>query len=153
MHNHNDKYPAKLGFELGTSRFQAPVDTSEPSGPTNMFAATCALSRRSVHMTLKCQQQLNPIHNKDRIPVIVPYRAAKGGTSRFKAPVVTNERSGRANMFAATRALLRRSVHMTLKCQQQSQILSTTKTGYLSSCFIELLKLVNFDALDYTVRN
>ena len=33
MHNHDDKYPARLEFEPGTSRFQAPVDTDELSGP------------------------------------------------------------------------------------------------------------------------
>ena len=33
MHNHDDKYPARPGFEPGTSRLQAPVDTNEPSGP------------------------------------------------------------------------------------------------------------------------
>ena len=33
MHNHDDKYPARQGFEPGTSILQAPVDTSEPSGP------------------------------------------------------------------------------------------------------------------------
>ena len=32
MHNHDDKYPARPGFESGTSRLQAPVDTNEPSG-------------------------------------------------------------------------------------------------------------------------
>ena len=31
MHNHGDKYP---GFEPGTSRLQAPVDTNEPTGST-----------------------------------------------------------------------------------------------------------------------
>ena len=33
MHNHDDKYPTRPGFEPGTSRLQAPVDTNEPSGP------------------------------------------------------------------------------------------------------------------------
>ena len=33
MNNYDDKYPAQLGFEPGTSRLQAPVDTNEPSGP------------------------------------------------------------------------------------------------------------------------
>ena len=33
MHNQDDKYPARPGFEPGTSRLQAPVDTNEPSGP------------------------------------------------------------------------------------------------------------------------
>ena len=32
MHNHDDKYPARPGFEPGTSRLQAPVDTDQPSG-------------------------------------------------------------------------------------------------------------------------
>ena len=33
MHNHNDRYLARQGFEPGTSRLQAPVDTNEPLGP------------------------------------------------------------------------------------------------------------------------
>ena len=33
MHNHDVKYPARPGFEPGTSRLQAPFDTYEPSGP------------------------------------------------------------------------------------------------------------------------
>ena len=35
MHNHDDRYPARRGFEPGTSRLQAPVyvDTNAPSGP------------------------------------------------------------------------------------------------------------------------
>ena len=33
MHSHDDKYPPRPGFELGTPRLQAPVDTNEPSGP------------------------------------------------------------------------------------------------------------------------
>ena len=32
MHNHENKYPARWGFEPGTSRLQALVDTNEPSG-------------------------------------------------------------------------------------------------------------------------
>ena len=32
MHNHNEKYSARPGFEPGTPRLQAPVDTNEPSG-------------------------------------------------------------------------------------------------------------------------
>ena len=34
MHNHNDKYPARPGFEPGPSRLQAPVDTV-PDPATN----------------------------------------------------------------------------------------------------------------------
>ena len=36
MQNHDDKYPARPGFEPGTSRLQAPVDTSELSGPAGI---------------------------------------------------------------------------------------------------------------------
>ena len=32
MYNHDDKYPSRPGFEPGTPRLQAPVDTNEPSG-------------------------------------------------------------------------------------------------------------------------
>ena len=32
MHNHDDKYPARPGFEPDTSRLQASVDTNESSG-------------------------------------------------------------------------------------------------------------------------
>ena len=35
MNNHDDKYPSRLGFEPGTPRLQAPVETNEPSGPAN----------------------------------------------------------------------------------------------------------------------
>ena len=31
MHNHDDKYPSRPGFEPGTSRLQALVDTNESS--------------------------------------------------------------------------------------------------------------------------
>ena len=37
MHNHDDKYPSEPGFEPGTPRLQAPVDTNEPSGPAASF--------------------------------------------------------------------------------------------------------------------
>ena len=33
MHNHDDKYPSRPGFEPCTPRSQAPIDTNEPSGP------------------------------------------------------------------------------------------------------------------------
>ena len=32
MHNNDDKYPTRPGFQSGISRLQAPVDTNEPSG-------------------------------------------------------------------------------------------------------------------------
>ena len=33
MHNQDDKYSSRPGFEPGTPRLQAPVDMNEPSGP------------------------------------------------------------------------------------------------------------------------
>ena len=33
MHNHDEKYTSRPGFEPGTPRLQAPVDTNEASGP------------------------------------------------------------------------------------------------------------------------
>ena len=35
MHNHDDKYPTRSGFEPGTSRLQAPVHTNEQLGPAH----------------------------------------------------------------------------------------------------------------------
>ena len=40
MHNHDDKYPARPGYEPGTSRLQAPVDTNEPSGSASIFSSS-----------------------------------------------------------------------------------------------------------------
>ena len=39
MHNHDEKYPARPGFEPGTSRLQTPADTIEPTGPAKIFLA------------------------------------------------------------------------------------------------------------------
>ena len=36
MHNHDDKYSARPGFEHGTPRLQAPVDTNEPSAKIDL---------------------------------------------------------------------------------------------------------------------
>ena len=33
MHNRDDRYPTRPGFEPGTSRLHVPVDMNEPSGP------------------------------------------------------------------------------------------------------------------------
>ena len=33
MHDHDEKYPARPGFEPGTSRLQAPVDMSHRGRP------------------------------------------------------------------------------------------------------------------------
>ena len=40
MHNHDDKYPARPGFEPGISRLQAPVDTNEASGRPTYVSIT-----------------------------------------------------------------------------------------------------------------
>ena len=37
MHNYDNKYPARPGFELGTSRLQAPVDKNKPSGEGGLY--------------------------------------------------------------------------------------------------------------------
>ena len=47
MHNHDDKYPARAGFEPGTSRLQAPVDTNEPSGQSIFILSTCSFNNVS----------------------------------------------------------------------------------------------------------
>ena len=39
MHNHYDKYPERPGFEPGTSRLPASVDTNEPSGKISAWSA------------------------------------------------------------------------------------------------------------------
>ena len=36
MLSHYNKYPVRPGFEPGTLRLQAPVDTKEPSGPARI---------------------------------------------------------------------------------------------------------------------
>ena len=46
MHNHDDKYPSRPGFEPGTPRLQDPVNTNEPLGPTTLIFSinqTCKL--------------------------------------------------------------------------------------------------------------
>ena len=56
MHNHDDKYPARPGFEPGTSTLQAPVDTNEPSGPAQIIVnVPCA---REMHITIFCGSNL-----------------------------------------------------------------------------------------------
>ena len=37
MHSHDDKHPARPGFEPGIPRLQTPVDTNEPSGPATLL--------------------------------------------------------------------------------------------------------------------
>ena len=45
MHNYDEKYPSRPGFEPGTARLQAPVDMNEPSGP-----ATCTSTYINLYM-------------------------------------------------------------------------------------------------------
>ena len=52
MHNHDDKYPARPGFEPGTSSLQAPVDTNEPSGPAKMCSTTLTSGK---HTCITCR--------------------------------------------------------------------------------------------------
>ena len=37
MHNHNDKYQARPGFEPGTSRLQAPIYANKLPGPACLY--------------------------------------------------------------------------------------------------------------------
>ena len=47
MHNHDEKYPFRPGFEPGTPRLQAPVNTNEPSRPAGAIdKAACLESQR-----------------------------------------------------------------------------------------------------------
>ena len=42
-HNHDDKYLSRPGFEPGTPRLQAPVDTNELSGPAFRNDVACCV--------------------------------------------------------------------------------------------------------------
>ena len=48
MHNHDYKYPARPGFEPGTFRLQAPVDTNEPSEPGKVVDNLNGITQRSI---------------------------------------------------------------------------------------------------------
>ena len=48
MHDHDDKYPSRPGFEPGTSRSQAEVDTNEPSGPAKIIINVLVSSIRLI---------------------------------------------------------------------------------------------------------
>ena len=48
IHNHDDKYPARPGFEPGTSRLQTPVDRNEPSGPARIYLITSIFHTLSI---------------------------------------------------------------------------------------------------------
>ena len=43
MHNHDNSYPSRPGFEPGTPRLQASIDTNEPSGPAAGIVIDLAL--------------------------------------------------------------------------------------------------------------
>ena len=51
MHNHDDKYPARLGFEPDTSRLQSPVDMNEPSEPA------CRVDMAGKAVSVGCEWQ------------------------------------------------------------------------------------------------
>ena len=46
--NHDVKHPARSGFDPGTSRLQAPVDTDEPSGPALFSSTLLRLSSKPI---------------------------------------------------------------------------------------------------------
>ena len=75
MHNHDDKYPARPGFEPGTPRLQAPVDTNKPSEPAQQtlpFSArgpsldvrsdVCRHGRRQILTSNDCPHTERIIH-------------------------------------------------------------------------------------------
>ena len=49
MYNHDDKYLARPGFEPGTFRLQAPVDTNEPSGPVCCYNSVFVCNMHTFH--------------------------------------------------------------------------------------------------------
>ena len=62
MHNHDDKYPSRPGFEPGTLRLQAPVDTNEPSGPALFIMSKRVIENciigQSMHVNLHAEKYL-----------------------------------------------------------------------------------------------
>ena len=57
MHNHDDKYPSRPGFELGTPRLQAPADTNEPLGPAIIFLEQPILSETFLNIPVQRNKQ------------------------------------------------------------------------------------------------
>ena len=65
MHTNDDKYPSRPGFEPGTPRLQAPVDTNEPSGPALLFCiGTTQVVQEDGHLNVKKRQILSPYTDK-----------------------------------------------------------------------------------------
>ena len=56
MHKYDDDYPTRPGFEPGTSRLQASVDTNESSGQSQSIRMSHQgpLSIYDVQATIKC---------------------------------------------------------------------------------------------------
>ena len=65
MHNHDDKYPARPGFEPSTSRLQAPVDTNEPPWPAynNRVGTTGMYSQILTHLNRYYQEFITVINS------------------------------------------------------------------------------------------
>ena len=57
MHNHDDKYPSRPGFELGTPRLQAAADTNEPLGPAIIFLVQPILSETFLNIPVQRNKQ------------------------------------------------------------------------------------------------
>ena len=67
MHIHDDKYPSRPGFEPGTPRLQAPVDTNEPSVPAAADVRLIGVHRSAavaVYAAIILQMWLNVISHR-----------------------------------------------------------------------------------------
>ena len=52
MHNHDDKYPARPGFEPDTSMLQTPVDTNQPTTGGVLFKCEAVIINIYIHVSL-----------------------------------------------------------------------------------------------------
>ena len=71
MHNHDDKYPARPGFEPGTSRLRAPVDTNEPSGPASRCETTGIHVFVSSSTSVQHQNNTGEMHRVCWVQIVV----------------------------------------------------------------------------------
>ena len=68
MHNDDDKYPSRPGFEPGSPRLQAPVDMNEPSEPAT--GRDCDYSVTSVFTLLNGHPIWTNVLNRVHLDVL-----------------------------------------------------------------------------------
>ena len=96
MHNHEDKYPARPGFEPGTSRLQAPVDIKEPAPAGSQepitfiapFSAPNCSKAWSVQCCLRFPHLVNRGLKAQLAHIGIGFRIRS-----FKTPIAVNENS------------------------------------------------------------